>query len=39
MVEEDGKEAVPFKEEAFDDSTEVLTSSDQSPLFVVLFTL
>jgi hypothetical protein len=39
MVEEDRKEAVPFKEEASDDSTEVLTCSDRSPLFIVLFTL
>ena len=39
MVEEDRKEAVPFKEEASDDSTEVLSCSDRSPLFVVLFTL
>jgi hypothetical protein len=38
MVEEDRKEAEPFKEEAFDDSTEVLSSSDRSPLFVLLFT-
>jgi hypothetical protein len=39
MLEEDRKEAVPFKEEAFDDSTKVLSCSDRSPLFVVLFTL
>jgi hypothetical protein len=39
MVEEDRKEVVPFKEEASDDSTEVLTCSDRSPLFVILFTL
>jgi hypothetical protein len=39
MVEEDRKEAEPFKEEASDDSTEVLSCSDRSPLFVVLFTL
>jgi hypothetical protein len=39
LIEEDHKEAVPFKEEAFDDSTEVLSCSDRSPLFVILFTL
>jgi hypothetical protein len=39
LIEEDRKEAVPFKEEASDDSTEVLSCSDRSPLFVVLFTL
>jgi hypothetical protein len=39
LIEEDRKEAVPFTEEASDDSTEVLSCSDQSPLFVVLFTL
>jgi hypothetical protein len=39
MVEEDRKEAEPFKEEAYDDSTEVLSYSDRSPLFIVLFTL
>jgi hypothetical protein len=39
MIEEDRKEAVSFKEEASDDSTEVLSCSDQSPLFIVLFTL
>jgi hypothetical protein len=38
MVEEDRKEAEPFKEEASDDSTEVLSCSDRSPLFVLLFT-
>jgi hypothetical protein len=38
MVEEDCKEAEPFKEEASDDSTEVLSCSDRSPLFVLLFT-
>jgi hypothetical protein len=38
MVEEDHKEAEPFKEEASDDSTEVLSCSDRSPLFVLLFT-
>jgi hypothetical protein len=39
LIKEDHKEAVPFKEEAFDDSTEVVSSSDRSSLFVVLFTL
>jgi hypothetical protein len=39
MLEEDRKEAVPFKEEASDDSIEVLSYSDRSPLFIVLFTL
>jgi hypothetical protein len=39
LFEEDRKEAVPFKEEASDDSTEVLTCSDRFPLFVILFTL
>jgi hypothetical protein len=39
MVEEDHKEAEPFKEEASDDNTEVLSCSNRSPLFVVLFTL
>jgi hypothetical protein len=38
MVEEDRKEAEPFKEEASNDSTEVLSYSDRSPLFVLLFT-
>jgi hypothetical protein len=38
MVEEDRKEAEPFKEEASDDSTEVLSCFDRSPLFVLLFT-
>jgi hypothetical protein len=38
MVQEDRKEAEPFKEEASDDSTEVLSCSDRSPLFVLLFT-
>jgi hypothetical protein len=38
MVEEDRKEAEPFKEEASDDSTEVLSCSDRSPLFILLFT-
>jgi hypothetical protein len=37
-VEEDRKEAELFKEEASDDSTEVLSCSDRSPLFVLLFT-
>jgi hypothetical protein len=39
MVEEDRKEADPFKEEASNDSTEVLSSSDRSSLFIVLFAL
>jgi hypothetical protein len=39
MVEEDRKEVVPFKEEASDDSIKVLSCSDRSPLFVILFTL
>ena len=39
MVEEDRKEAEPFKEEASNDRTKVLSCSDCSPLFVVLFTL
>jgi hypothetical protein len=39
LIEEDRKEAVPFKEEASDDSTEVLSCSDRSPLFIILFTL
>jgi hypothetical protein len=38
MVEEDRKEVAPFKDEASDDSTEVLSCSDRSPLFVLLFT-
>jgi hypothetical protein len=38
MVEEDRKEAEPFKEEASNDSTEVLSCSDRSPLFILLFT-
>jgi hypothetical protein len=38
MVEDDRKEAEPFKEEASADSTEVLSCSDRSPLFVLLFT-
>jgi hypothetical protein len=38
MVEEDRKEAEQFKEEASDDDTEVLSCSDQSPLFILLFT-
>jgi hypothetical protein len=38
MIEEDHKEAELFKEEASDDSTEVLSCSDRSPLFVILFT-
>jgi hypothetical protein len=39
MLEEDRKEAEPFKKEASDDSTKVLSCSDRSPLFIVLFTL
>jgi hypothetical protein len=39
LIEEDRREAVPFKEEASDDSIEVLNCSDRTPLFVILFTL
>jgi hypothetical protein len=38
MVEEDHKEVEQFKEEASDDGTEVLSYSDRSPLFILLFT-
>jgi hypothetical protein len=38
MVEEDRKEAELFKEEASNDSIEVLSCSNRSPLFILLFT-
>jgi hypothetical protein len=38
MVEVARKEAEEFKEEASDDGTKVLSCSDRSPLFILLFT-
>jgi hypothetical protein len=38
LLEVARKEAEEFKEEASDDGTEVLSCSDRSPLFILLFT-
>lgn len=38
LYEQARKEDVPFKEEASDDGTEVLSCSVRSPLFILLFT-